>query len=82
MSYDDVLELPLRVFNLYNSNINRLKAEDEMRQLRVLAAASSGELMKSVYSSLQEELGELSQTEGVAYVPMESNAIDKLKGLQ
>lgn len=55
-----------------------------MRQLRVLASANGNnpDLFKEVYYKLQEELGDITQIEKDAYVPMEPGAIEKLMGLQ
>lgn len=82
MSYDEILELPLKVFTLYNSNINRIRAEKEMRHLRVLASATDGERIKELYIYLLDELGETTETEVSGFVKMEPDAIEKLMGLQ
>ena len=57
MSYKNIMDMPIRAFWVFNSNVNRLRAEDDMRQLQVLASAQSGEGYEDCMSGLKEELG-------------------------
>lgn len=82
MAYDEVLELPLRVFTLYNSSISRLRAEEDMRLLRILSSANNGEVANDVFNELQDHLGTTIETEGERIVEMETDALDKLKSMQ
>ena len=59
MGYFDVLALPLVTFWSFNRQIDRLKAETEQRQLRVLIAGSSEtpEAAKKLSEILSSEIG-------------------------
>lgn len=59
MQYFDVLHLPLVTFWSFNRQIDRLRAEEEQRQLRlILAGASeSPEAVKELVDTLQREIG-------------------------
>ena len=59
MNYADVLNLPLRFFWALNRNVDRLRAEQELRDLRVQCAAGSedGKSITALSQALREELG-------------------------
>jgi hypothetical protein len=69
--------MPLKVFTLYNSNINRLRAEEDTRLLSILCSANSGESAKNVLDRLREDLGQPTISEAI----MEEGAIERLKKL-
>lgn len=59
MGYFDVLALPLVTFWSFNRQIDRLRAEQEQRQLRLLIAGSSEspEVAKKLSDTLANEIG-------------------------
>ena len=59
MKYPDVLALPLVTFWSFNRQVDRLRAENEQRQLRVAIAGSSesAEAVKQLSEALQREIG-------------------------
>ena len=56
MKYQDVLKLPLRTFWSFNRQVDRLRAEADQRQLRLLAAAENPEAAKQLVQDLRMEL--------------------------
>lgn len=57
MGYGEVMSLPVRVFWVLNSAIGRLLAEEDLRQLDVVAHASSGEGYRALRDALAAEMG-------------------------
>lgn len=57
MGYFDVLKLPLVTFWSFNRQVDRLRAETEQRQLRVLSASGSEEGSRQVADLLSNEVG-------------------------
>jgi len=59
MTYFDVLSMPLVTFWSYNRQVDRLRAEKEQRQLRVILAGSSesAEAAKRLAETLTREVG-------------------------
>jgi hypothetical protein len=57
MTYFDVLGLPLTTFWSFNRQVDRLRAEQEQRQLRVLAASQSPEGARELGDYLQGQIG-------------------------
>ncbi|GAA4525522.1 hypothetical protein GCM10023174_10260 [Chelativorans composti] len=53
------MKMPLRRFWFFVSQVDRLRAEEEIRQLRVLAAVTSSDAYKKAIEVLQEEMGEI-----------------------
>lgn len=56
MSYEEVRKLPLRTFWSYNRQIDRLRAEEDQRQLRVAVATQNGEAATALIEALRLEL--------------------------
>jgi hypothetical protein len=56
MTYREVMEMPFRVFWSFNRQVTRLKADDEMRQLRLLSAVQSAEGVKTMHQTLKTEV--------------------------
>lgn len=57
MNYRDVLEMPLVTFWSYNRQINRLRAEQDQRLMRVMTAVNSPEGYEALAKTLEEEIG-------------------------
>jgi hypothetical protein len=61
MKFRDVMELPLRTFWSLNRQVDRLRAEEDVRQLQIATAAASagegGEGVKFLGEHLQTEIG-------------------------
>ncbi len=49
--------MPVRLFWFYSRQVDRIRAEEDLRLLRVLAAAQSGEAMTKEAERLNQELG-------------------------
>lgn len=57
MSYEDVLKLPLKTFWLLNRQLNRLRAEEDLRRLKISVASGSEEGFNTAHGELVKELG-------------------------
>lgn len=57
MSYREVMEMPLRAFWSFQGQVNRLRAEEDLRAIQVTAAGQSGEVYKEVSETLRTEHG-------------------------
>jgi hypothetical protein len=57
MGYFDVLRLPLKTFWSLNRQVDRLRAEGEQRQLRVIGAAQDPKTAKQLGEALDTEIG-------------------------
>jgi len=51
--------MPIRRFWFLNNQIDRLRAEQEIRQLQILACAQSSEGFKSSYDHLSTQMGQV-----------------------
>lgn len=56
MTYEEVRKLPLRTFWSFNRQIDRLRAERDQRQMRILAAVQGPESAANLIESLRLEL--------------------------
>lgn len=54
--YWDVLSLPIKTFWSLNRQVNRLRAEADIRSLRITSAAASGEAATKLHDELQREI--------------------------
>lgn len=59
IGFDDLLQTPLRRFWFLNNQIDRLRAEKELRQLQLLASAQSGDAFKATYDHLSNQIGKI-----------------------
>jgi len=57
MKFQDVMRLPLKTFWLYSKNIDRILSEVDLRQLQLVASATSSEAYGSMQESLRKQLG-------------------------
>jgi hypothetical protein len=57
MSYRETLKLPIKTFWSLNRQVDRLRAEEDQRQLRLANAAQSAEGAKSLTEELSREIG-------------------------
>lgn len=64
MSYGEVMNLPIRVFWLMNSNVGRLLAEKDIRAITVQSARHGGDQMLEVKKNLEVELGNTGKVKG------------------
>jgi esterase/lipase len=71
------METPLFVFWMFNSNIDRLIAEEHLKLIPVLQSAQSAEIAKEVVNSLNE----VYNPPIVSSVEKDENIKDKLAGL-
>lgn len=58
MAYWDVMALPIRMFWVMNSYVDRLRAEEELRAIEVHASAQSAEGFRQISERLHRERGE------------------------
>ena len=59
MAFDAVLNLPLKRFWFLVNQIDRLRAEENLRQLQLLGSTGDGEALKLANESLVDELGQV-----------------------
>lgn len=57
MDYRKVLELPLRTFWMLNRQVDRLRAEEDQRLLRLQNASQDANTAKQLTESLAAEIG-------------------------
>jgi hypothetical protein len=57
MDYRGTLQLPLKTFWSLNRSIDRLRAEEEQRQLRLANASQSADGAKTLTEDLSREIG-------------------------
>lgn len=58
IGYREVMDLPVTAFWLMNQNINRLRAEQDLRAIQVAAATQSNEAYRETIEILNKECGE------------------------
>lgn len=63
MGYREVLELPAKTFWMLHKNIDRISAEEDIRDLQVAAHSHSGESIKEMLESLQAQMGDVIKVE-------------------
>lgn len=59
ISFSDVLDLPLKRFWFLSNSIDRLRAEENLRQLHIMGAAGDGEALGVAAKNLAGELGQV-----------------------
>lgn len=57
MKFQDVMRLPLKTFWLYSKNIDRILSEVDLRQLQLVASATSSEAYGSMQERLHKQMG-------------------------
>lgn len=51
--------MPLKTFWLYSKNFDRILSEVDLRQLQLMASATSGEAYGRMQESLQKQVGQI-----------------------
>lgn len=59
MSISDILTLPLRRFWFLANQVDRIRAEEDLRLLQVLASSQSAEGYEKAVDSLREQMGQV-----------------------
>lgn len=81
MKPDEVLAMPTRLFFALERQINRVRAEQDMRHLAVVTSAASGASAHATYQNLSAEQGEVytigASNRGI--VEREEGALEKLQ---
>jgi hypothetical protein len=57
MKFRDVMRMPLKTFWLYSKNIDRILSEVDLRQLQLVASATSSEAYGSMQDRLRQQMG-------------------------
>lgn len=73
--------MPVRRFFAMEKQINRIRAESDLRSLSVVSSAFTDDRIQKVQQALVVEQGEIYQIERSKIVEAESGAINKLKAL-
>lgn len=79
MTYWDVLAIPVRTFWSFLKNINRLRAEEDMRAIDVALAGNNPKHAEKMREALTEQLGKVSS--GVEKPVDHSAGVNRLKSL-
>lgn len=58
-NFDELLSLPLKRFWFLVNQIDRLRAEEGIRHIQLLASAQDGDAIKEVLESLKDEMGKV-----------------------
>jgi hypothetical protein len=61
MSYEEVMQMPIRTFWLMNSNIERVSAQKDMRSIAVAVCSMGGEAVQEVHRRLVIETGTIAK---------------------
>lgn len=59
IGFDDLLNFPLKRFWFLVNQVDRLRAEQEVRQLQLLGSAQDGDALKLAYDNLIAEMGKV-----------------------
>ncbi|MCR9222930.1 MAG: hypothetical protein NXH70_02575 [Hyphomonas sp.] len=79
MSYVETLDMPIRSFWSFAKNINRIRAQSELRLMDVFHSGQSAEYAEKVRAKLEEELGKVMKAPPK---PIDHTAgVNKLKAL-
>lgn len=81
MSYSEVMSLGILQFWFMNSCIDRIRAESDMRGLRVAAVAAHGSGFKDFAKSLEMELGSVMKQSRVLNDERDEAGIQKLRAM-
>jgi len=81
LSYRELLSLPIRTFWRMHSNINRIRAEDNLRTLQV-AVASQSEGVAKYRDHLVVELGKTTEVDPIASAYRDHEGIAKVAALK
>lgn len=68
------MQLPMRVFWLYSNSIDRIKAYDDRRLLKVAICSQSGEAAQGLIEELNKELGDVVKGPVMQHDPAVSKA--------
>jgi hypothetical protein len=82
MSYWECLKLPLKTFWSFNRQLDRLRAEEEQRLLRVMACAQSAEAVTRMQQELRNQIGEPVEHEKVFDASRFEELKQKFKGMK
>ena len=80
LSYRELLDLPIRAFWRLHANINRIRAEADLRSFMVSTASQSTEGAK-FRDHLVIELGETTKIDPIAGAIRDEKGVEKLKAL-
>jgi Asp/Glu/hydantoin racemase len=59
MGYREVMELPISVFWNISSHIERIRAEEDLRQFRAMANSNGGDGVSEYLDDLNEKVGKV-----------------------
>jgi Na+/phosphate symporter len=82
MGYQEVLKLPLKTFWALNRQLDRLRAEEEQRLLRVLSSAQSAESATQLQQELRQQIGEPVEHEKVFDATRFEELKQRFKGMK
>lgn len=57
MGFEELMQIPLKRFWFLANQVDRLRAEQEIRQLQLLGSAQSGDAYKEAIKALKNEMG-------------------------
>lgn len=79
MRYDEVLSMPIRLFWSMEKNINKVRAEKDLRDLHLYSVSNaSGDYVEDLIKRLRDELGDVFKVKGPFIVKPEPDARSKL----
>lgn len=67
--------MPIKRFWFYNKQVDRVRAEEDLRMISLLAAATSGEAYEKAIEGLEKQLGKIVVMVPVA-TTLEVNGLD------
>ncbi len=73
--------MPVRLFFAMETQLPRIRAEQDLRRMAVVASVNSKESIQKVHQALVIEQGDVYQLEHNALVAAEPGAVKKLKSL-
>lgn len=82
MSFNETIELPLNVFWLLNTSIQRIRAEENLRAVTVASATTgTAENYREVRESLMTELGEVMKVDPIETAERDEQGFQELKAI-
>jgi hypothetical protein len=81
MGYAEVMKMPIRAFWVFSRNVDRLRAQDSLRNLRIAIAAQNSEAATELSEELVLGIGDVAMPD-IREEPLDQAGLDELRNLQ
>ena len=79
---NEVMNMPIRTFWFMNTCVDRLRAEEDMRQLSIASSAQSSDGYERKQESLNLQIGEVVKYDPIISAVRDQEGFDELRGLE